>query len=161
MNRADEKRARLRAGLAGPGAIVAVGAHDALSACLIEQRAFDAVWVSGLGVSTMAHALPDLNLTTMSEALEAAVRIDRATSLPVIADCDNGFGGFGNVHTRRFQQVPRGATGLVAEIGPEIAESVFLTRESPFSRENHDPLPGYVPWPSRARERMSCRVSAR
>jgi phosphoenolpyruvate phosphomutase len=38
-----------------------------------------------------------VNLTTMSETLDAAIRIDRATDLPVVADCDNGFGGLNNV----------------------------------------------------------------
>jgi len=76
---------------------VAVGAHDAMTARLIERHGFDAVWVSGLGVSAMAHAVPDLNLLTMTESLAAAVRIDGATELPVIADCDNGFGGLSNV----------------------------------------------------------------
>ena len=68
MNRADAKRRRLKDGLSGGRAVVAVGAHDALTAKLIGDHPFDAVWVSGLGVATMAHALPDLNLTTMSEA---------------------------------------------------------------------------------------------
>ena len=97
MSRADEKRARLRSGLAGDRALVAVGAHDALTAKLIGNHGFDAVWVSGLAVATMVYAIPDVNLTTMSETLDAAIRIDRATDLPVIADCDNGFGGLNNV----------------------------------------------------------------
>jgi phosphoenolpyruvate phosphomutase len=96
MSRADAKRARLRQGLAD-GPVVAVGAHDAMSAILIEGHGFDAVWVSGFGVSTMAHGLPDLNLVTMTETLDATRRIEGVTDLPVIVDCDNGYGGFGNV----------------------------------------------------------------
>jgi len=46
INRATRKRTALRRGLASARPVVAVGAHDALSARLIEQRAFDAVWVS-------------------------------------------------------------------------------------------------------------------
>lgn len=97
MSRADDKRAQLRTGMAGDRAVVAIGAHDALTAKLIGSYGFDAVWVSGLAVATMVHAIPDVNLTTMSETLDAAIRIDRATDLPVIADCDNGFGGLNNV----------------------------------------------------------------
>ena len=92
MNRADRKRRALRTGLRATSPIVAVGAQDAMTACLIERHGFDAVWVSGLGVATMTHAIPDLNLVTMTEALAAARLADAATSLPVIADCDNGFG---------------------------------------------------------------------
>jgi phosphoenolpyruvate phosphomutase len=97
MSRADAKRASLREGMAGDRAVVAIGAHDALTSRLASDYGFDAVWVSGLAVATMTYAIPDVNLTTMSETLEQAVRLDRATDLPVIADCDNGFGGLNNV----------------------------------------------------------------
>ncbi len=97
MSRADTKRAQLRAGMAADRAVVAIGAHDALTSRLAADYGFDAVWVSGLAVATMTYAIPDVNLTTMNETLEQAVRLDRATDLPVIADCDNGFGGLNNV----------------------------------------------------------------
>ena len=93
MNRADRKRLALKAGLAAAGPVVAVGAHDAMSARLIDNCGFDAVWVSGFGVSAMAYGLPDLNLITMSETLDVTRRIDGVTELPVIVDCDNGYGG--------------------------------------------------------------------
>lgn len=115
MGRVDDKRHALRAGLQGSGVLATVGAHDAMSAQLIEQHGFDAVWVSGFGVSTMTHALPDLNLVTMTEALGAAVRIDAATTLPVVADCDNGFGGFSNV-VRTVREYERaGIAGICVE----------------------------------------------
>ncbi len=97
MSRADTKRAQLRDGMAADRAVVAIGAHDALTSRLAADYGFDAVWVSGLAVATMTYAIPDVNLTTMNETLEQAVRLDRATDLPVIADCDNGFGGLNNV----------------------------------------------------------------
>ena len=53
MSRATDKRRRLRDGLAGDRAVVAVGAHDALTAKLIGSYGFDAVWVSGLGVANL------------------------------------------------------------------------------------------------------------
>jgi phosphoenolpyruvate phosphomutase len=97
MNQAQQKRESLRVGLSSERPVVAVGAHDAMTAQLIGSYNFDAVWVSGFGVSTMGYAYPDINLITMTEALDAAVKIDRATRLPVIADCDNGYGGLNNV----------------------------------------------------------------
>ncbi len=97
MITATAKRARLRAGLASDRAVLAVGAHDALTAKLIGECGFDAVWVSGLAVATMVYGIPDVNLTTMNETLDAAIRIDRATDVPVIVDCDNGFGALNNV----------------------------------------------------------------
>ena len=52
------KRSALRRAMAAPSPVVAVGAHDALTAKLIERYEFDAVWVSGFGVATMGHATP-------------------------------------------------------------------------------------------------------
>jgi phosphoenolpyruvate phosphomutase len=124
VNRADAKRRLLKDGLRGDRAVVAVGAHDALTAKLIGEHGFDAVWVSGLGVSTMAHALPDLNLITMTEALSAAQRIDGSTELPVIADCDNGFGGLGNV-VRTLVEYERAGIAAIS-----IEDNLFPKRNS-------------------------------
>ncbi len=124
MNRADAKRQRLRAGLRGPTPVVAIGAHDAMTAHLVERYGFDAVWVSGLGVSAMAHAVPDLNLLTMTESLAAAVRIDGATELPVIADCDNGFGGLSNV-VRTLVEYERAGIAAIS-----IEDNLFPKRNS-------------------------------
>src|SRR3954454_21611371 len=114
-NRAERKRAALRAGLESEKPFVAVGAHDAMSSQLIGAYGFDAVWVSGFAVATMAHALPDLNLTTMTEALAAAVRLSGATALPVRADCDNGFGGLSNVVRTVVEYERAGIAGICVE----------------------------------------------
>lgn len=124
---AETKRTRFREGLLAPTPLVTVGAHDAMSAQLIESYGFDAVWVSGFGVATMAHAVPDLNLTTMTETLDAAVRIDRATSLPVIADCDNGFGGLTNVVRTVTSFEAAGIAGICIE------DNLFPKRNSLYS----------------------------
>jgi phosphoenolpyruvate phosphomutase len=124
VNRADAKRARLKAGLHGTTPVVTVGAHDAMTAKLIEQYGFDAVWVSGLGVSAMAYAVPDLNLLTMTESLDAAVRIDGATELPVVADCDNGFGGLSNVVRTLVEYERAGISGI------SIEDNLFPKRNS-------------------------------
>ncbi|MDQ4102408.1 MAG: isocitrate lyase/PEP mutase family protein [Actinomycetota bacterium] len=114
-NRAEKKRVALREGLAAAAPLLTVGAHDAMSAQRIEAHGFDAVWVGGFGVATMTHALPDLNLTTMSETLAAAVRIDAAIGLPVVADCDNGFGGLGNVVRTVVEFERAGIAGICIE----------------------------------------------
>ena len=76
--------------------VVAAGAHDALSAKLVEQAGFDAIWASGFGLSAV-RAVPDASILTMSETLEATRAMVEATSIPVIADCDTGFGNAINV----------------------------------------------------------------
>jgi phosphoenolpyruvate phosphomutase len=134
MERAREKRTRLREGLdsalggASPP-VVAVGAHDAMTAQLIEMHGFDAVWVSGFGVSTMTYALPDMNLVTMAETLEAALRIDAATSLPVIVDCDNGYGGLSNV-VRTVRDFERAGIAAIC-----VEDNTFPKRNSLFQGE--------------------------
>jgi phosphoenolpyruvate phosphomutase len=129
-NRAERKRAALRAGLETDRPFVAVGAHDAMSAQLIGSYGFDAVWVSGFGVATMTHALPDLNLTTMTETLAASVRIDGATDLPVLADCDNGFGGLGNVVRTVVEFERAGIAGICVE------DNLFPKRNSLYTGES-------------------------
>jgi phosphoenolpyruvate phosphomutase len=129
-NRAETKRAAMRAGLAADRPYVAVGAHDAMSSQLIEAYGFDAVWVSGFGVATMTHALPDLNLTTMTETLAAAVRIDAATSLPVLADCDNGFGGLSNLVRTVVEFERAGIAGICVE------DNLFPKRNSLYNGDS-------------------------
>jgi phosphoenolpyruvate phosphomutase len=73
-----------------------VGAHNGLSARLVEKNGFEGVWASGLEVST-AHAVPDANILTMTQYLEAAHVMNEAVSIPVIVDCDTGYGNSNNV----------------------------------------------------------------
>jgi len=109
------KARALRELLARPGLLVAVGAHDALSARLIEAAGFPIVWSSSFTVSAAQRAMPDVNLLTMTETLEAARHIDRAVSVPVIADCDNGYGNAVNV-VRTVQEYERaGIAGISIE----------------------------------------------
>jgi phosphoenolpyruvate phosphomutase len=124
MSTSAEKRRALRDGLASDRAVVAIGAHDALTAMLVGKYGFDAVWVSGLAVATVVHAMPDVNLTTLTETLDAAIRIDRATDLPVVADCDNGFGGLNNV-VRTLREFD--AAGIAAI---SIEDNLFPKRNS-------------------------------
>jgi phosphoenolpyruvate phosphomutase len=88
---------KLRALLKRPGAIKAVGAHDALSARLIERAGFDAVWASGFAISASLKCIPDASFITSSEQLEVERNIAQAVSIPIIADCDTGYGNALNV----------------------------------------------------------------
>jgi len=134
LSRADAKRARLRAGLAGSSPVVAVGAHDAMSARLIENYGFDAVWVSGFGVSAMAYGLPDLNLVTMSETLAVTRNIEGIVELPVVVDCDNGFGGFSNV-VRTAVDFDRAGVAAIC-----IEDNLFPKRNSLYQGDSRREL---------------------
>jgi phosphoenolpyruvate phosphomutase len=89
--------AKLRALLKRPGVIKAVGAHDALSARLIERAGFDAIWASGFAISASLKCIPDASFITSSEQLEIERHIADAVSIPIIADCDTGYGNALNV----------------------------------------------------------------
>jgi phosphoenolpyruvate phosphomutase len=89
-------RQRLEKRLGQPGPILVGGAHDGLSAKLVEQAGFDAVWASGFEISA-SHCVPDANILTMADQLRAAAWMVDAVEIPVIADCDNGYGNAINV----------------------------------------------------------------
>ena len=80
-----------------PGALKVVGAHDALSARLIERAGFDGVWASGFAISASLKCIPDASFITSSEQLEVERNIAEAVNIPVIADCDTGYGNALNV----------------------------------------------------------------
>jgi 2-methylisocitrate lyase-like PEP mutase family enzyme len=87
---------RLRQLLAAPGLVVAPGAYDALTARLVAQRGFAAVYMTGAGTAAAA-GYPDYGLLTMTEMVENAARISDSVDIPVIADADTGFGNELNV----------------------------------------------------------------
>ncbi|MGC9665985.1 isocitrate lyase/phosphoenolpyruvate mutase family protein [Planosporangium sp. 12N6] len=110
----SSKAAKLRALLAGDRITRAMGAHNGLTARLAERAGFEAIWASGLEISA-SYALPDQSLLSMTQFLDAAEAMDVATNLPVIADCDTGFGGPLNVaHTvRNYER--RGIAAICVE----------------------------------------------
>ena len=78
--------------------LVAPGASSALFGKLVEIMGFKVVYATGAGIANMQFGVPDIGLATMTEILETTKRINDATSLPVIADIDNGYGNALNVY---------------------------------------------------------------
>jgi 2-methylisocitrate lyase-like PEP mutase family enzyme len=97
MTKPAEKRRRLREMLRGGQPVVAPGVYDGLTARLAEQGGFDAAIVTGAGVSASALGAPDVGLMTMSEVLTQTRNIANAVDIPVIGDCDTGYGNPLNV----------------------------------------------------------------
>jgi 2,3-dimethylmalate lyase len=79
------------------GIIVAPGAFDSLSAVLIEQAGFEAVYMTGGGISYTTMGKPDIGLLTASEMAQRAAYICESVNIPVIADADTGYGNYLNV----------------------------------------------------------------
>ena len=104
----------LRQLLARPRMLVAPGAHDAIGARQIEQAGFEAVYMTG-GGTAMAHGFPDFGLLDFSEMAGNALRITRATRLPLIADADTGYGNELNVIRTVREYELRGVAALHIE----------------------------------------------
>src|SRR5437868_15357350 len=85
------RAAMLRRMFASPGPIVIAGAHDGLGARLVEEAGFNGVWASGFEISA-SYGVPDASILTMTETLDAARTMADAAGIPVVADCDTGFG---------------------------------------------------------------------
>src|ERR1051326_7801735 len=102
---------RLRELLAGPDMIVAPGAYDALSARLIAQAGFPAVYMTGFGTAASILGQPDVGLLTMSEMLSRASALASVVgNLPLIADADTGYGNPINVR-RTIREYERAGVG--------------------------------------------------
>ncbi|MEH6374534.1 isocitrate lyase/phosphoenolpyruvate mutase family protein [Streptomyces sp. KLMMK] len=97
------------------GSIVRVaGAHDAIGAVLAQNAGFDAVWASSLEASA-ARCLPDASVLTMTEYLESAANMQKALHIPVVADCDTGYGGNLNVAHMVLEYEAAGITAVAME----------------------------------------------
>lgn len=107
--------AKLRAALKRPGALKIVGAHDALSARLIERAGFDGVWVGGFAVSASLKCIPDASFIDSSEQLAIERNIVEAVGIPVIADCDTGYGNALNVMRTVNDRERAGVAGICIE----------------------------------------------
>ena len=96
----------LRELIAQPGIIVAPGAYDCLTAKIIQQSGFPAVYMTGAGTSVARYGFPDLALASMTEMISNAADITASVKIPVIADADTGYGGLLNVGrtVRKYEQ---------------------------------------------------------
>ena len=114
-------RARLRDLLSGPAPLVAPGAYDALSARLVEQAGFDAVYMTGFGTTAGLLGRPDVGLLTGTEMADNARRIVAAVDVPVIADGDTGYGNAINVlrTVQTYEQAGVAAIQLEDQVTPK------------------------------------------
>jgi len=107
-------RAVFRERLRADGMITAPGAYDCITARLVEQAGFPAVYMTGAGTAaTLGY--PDYGLVTMSEMTANAGRLAAATTLPVIADADTGYGNELNVVRTVREYERRGVAGIHIE----------------------------------------------
>ena len=106
MRTTESAARRFRQMLQEPGIIMVPGAYDCLTAKIIQQAGFPAVYMTGAGTSVAQLGYPDLALATMTEMVSNAAMIAEAVDVPVIADADTGYGGVLNVQrtVRQYQR---------------------------------------------------------
>jgi phosphoenolpyruvate phosphomutase len=117
----DTKFKKLKELFEKDGLIRLVGAHNGLTAKLVEENGFEGVWASGFEIAT-SHALPDADILTMNDYLSAASDMNDATSLPVVADCDTGFGNSNNViqMVRKYESAGVAAVCIEDKLFPKV-----------------------------------------
>ena len=126
----------LRALLRGDAMVVAPGAYDGLTAKLVAQAGFPAVYMTGAGTS-VSHGYPDFGLLTMSEMVENAARIVRSVDVPVIADADTGYGNELNVFRTVQEYERRGVAGIHIEDQISPKKCGHLDDKEIVSREDY------------------------
>jgi 2-methylisocitrate lyase-like PEP mutase family enzyme len=113
--------ASLKSRLAGQAAVLAPGAYDALSALLVEQAGFEAVYLSGAAIAYTQLGRPDVGLVSASQVADVVARVRDRISIPMIVDIDTGFGNAINVKqtVRQFERVGANALQIEDQTSPK------------------------------------------
>ncbi len=106
---------QLRELMQKPGIIRSLGAHDVLSAVMIEQAGFETVFMGGFGTSASLTGYPDLNFLGLMEMVDASRRMAHRLNVPLIADADTGHGDLHNVMRCVEEFEGAGAAGIILE----------------------------------------------
>lgn len=105
---------RLRELLTRPGVTVLMEAHNGLSARIVEEAGFEAIWASGLAVAA-SLGVRDCNEASWTQVLEVVEFMADASSLPILLDGDTGYGNFNNVRRLVRKLEARGIAGVCLE----------------------------------------------
>jgi 2-methylisocitrate lyase-like PEP mutase family enzyme len=131
------KGSELRRLLRQDGMTIAPGAYDCITATLIAQAGFSAVYMTGAGTSA-SHGYPDYGLLTMSEMVANASRITAVVDLPVIADADTGYGNELNAY-RTVREYERHGIAAI-----HIEDQVFPKKCGHLDNKEIIPFDDYV-----------------
>ena len=116
--------------------LVLPGAHDALSARLIESAGFPAYYIGGFPLIGVRYALPDIGLVSVGEMAQAARDIRLGSQLPVLVDIDDGHGDVKNVTRtiRTYEALGASAVHMEDQVAPKrcghMAGKVLLPVEA-------------------------------
>jgi len=107
--------ATLREVLASKKTIACPVIYDGLTARVAEKTGFEIAWIGGLNVAAGHFALPDVGLLTLTEMVKTAQAVIRAVEIPVICDCDTGYGGINNARRMVQECEAAGVSGVQME----------------------------------------------
>ena len=91
------------------------GAINPYSALLAKKSGVKALYISGAGVANASFGLPDLALTSLDNVLEDLRRIRGVSNLPILVDCDTGWGSALNISKTTREMISAGASGIHIE----------------------------------------------
>jgi methylisocitrate lyase len=111
----------LRDRLSDPGAVVALGAHDGLTARIAERSGIEAIYHGGYATAAHHFGLPDVGLVGRAEVVESVRRMRAATGLRIVVDADTGYGSEAGVWltVRELEAVGADAIQLEDQVSPK------------------------------------------
>jgi methylisocitrate lyase len=111
----------LRELIGGDAPVLAAGCHDALTARLATAEGFEALHLSGALVSATTFGRPDLGFVGATDMVEALHRVTSATTVPIVADADAGYGDALQVAevTRRYERAGAAALHIEDQVLPK------------------------------------------
>ena len=131
-------KSKLKSVMAERRALLAPGAPNAMTARIIADLGFEAVYVTGAGVTNFELGVPDLGLITLTELAEAVTRMRDAVELPLIVDADTGFGNAVNV-VRTIRVLERAGADAI-----QLEDQDFPKKCGHFSGKAVIPMPEMV-----------------
>lgn len=91
------------------------GVHDPLTAAVADKVDFDTIYMTGYGTSLSKTGYPDMGLVTMPEMIDNANNVQERIDVPLVADCDDGYGGVANVVCSVREYIKAGVAGIHIE----------------------------------------------
>jgi 2-methylisocitrate lyase-like PEP mutase family enzyme len=104
-----------------PGSFIVPGAYNPMTARLVEETGFKAIYATGAGISNANLGWADVGLTTLTEVVDVVSRMADVTTIPIIVDADTGYGNAINVirTIRELEKVGAAAIQLEDQISPK------------------------------------------
>jgi len=125
----------LRERVAQRNGMLVAGAFNAMSAKIVADQGFEAVYLTGAGLTNMHYGAPDLGIIGLRDVADATARIRDAVELPLIVDADTGFGNAVNVYHSVRALERAGADAI------QLEDQIFPKRCGHFSGKDVAPLP--------------------